>query len=278
MDVRAQVKLWHDAHQTIALVPTMGALHEGHLSLVRHAKTKADRVIVYIFVNPKQFNDPKDYDHYPRNHLDDLDRLKREGVDLVYAPTLLQMYPDDFATNIHVSGITEHMEGAVRPGHFDGVATVVCKLLLQVMPDIAIFGEKDYQQLCLIRQLVRDLTIPVEIEGAATMRDEDGLALSSRNVFLSAQGLKQAKRLNKVLFDLAAQVAKGDVSTENAQNYGRDQLNAMGFQDIEYIELRSADHLQEVSNDNQNKPMRLLAAVRVEGIRLIDNVAVDKIN
>ncbi|MHA1113172.1 MAG: pantoate--beta-alanine ligase, partial [Alphaproteobacteria bacterium] len=179
-DLRARVRAWRGAGETVALVPTMGALHDGHLALVGAARAACDRVVATLFVNPTQFGEGEDFESYPRTEADDAAKLATVGTDLLYAPSAAEMYPDGFATNISVSGVAEGLCGAGRPGHFDGVATVVTKLLSQGSPDMAFFGEKDYQQLCVIRRFVRDLDIPVDIRGVPTVREADGLALSSR--------------------------------------------------------------------------------------------------
>lgn len=276
--LRQRVSVWRKADERIALVPTMGALHEGHLSLVRLAKEKAEKVIVSIFVNPTQFNEASDFERYPRDEAKDFSLLKEEGVDLVFTPNVDVMYPTPFLTTVSVSKITEDMEGAHRPGHFDGVATIVTKLLLQSLPDSAIFGEKDYQQLCLIKNMVGNLDIPVEIIGAPIMRDEEGLALSSRNVFLSPGGLSKARQLNKVLYKLAKELENQNLSAENVEEVGKGYLRKVGLEQIDYLELRTAHLLEKVSEENKNQDLRLLAVVRVDGVRLLDNFAVSALS
>ena len=198
-ELREQVAKWRKAGESIALVPTMGALHEGHLSLIALAKAKADRVVVSIFVNPTQFGPREDFKTYPRDEAGDLKKLGAAGVDLVFAPEAAEMYPEGFKTQIKIGDLTEGLCGASRPNHFDGVATVVAKLLMQCGPNVAIFGEKDYQQLLVVKQLVRDLNIPVEIIGAPIVREADGLALSSRNVYLSPEQRKIAPLLHQTI-------------------------------------------------------------------------------
>ncbi len=275
-DLREQITNWTLQEESkIVLVPTMGALHEGHLTLVRSARQLGTRVIVSIFVNPSQFNDPNDFQRYPRDEAKDLDLLRQENVDMVFTPSPEVMYPQPFMTTVSVPEIAKDMEGAFRPGHFDGVATVVTKLLLQTLPDFAIFGEKDFQQLCLIETLVRDLNIPVNILGAKIVRDEEGLALSSRNTLLSEDGIAQARHLNKVLFSIARLIQTGGVSISEAQGVGLAQLAEAGFDRVDYLELRDAETLKPVTETNIGRKMRLLTAVYVEGVRLIDNVQVN---
>ena len=275
--LRSKVASWRKSDLRIALVPTMGALHEGHLSLVRLAKQHADKVIVSIFINPTQFNEAADFERYPREEDKDSALLEAEGADLLFMPNVDVMYPHPFFTTVNVSKVTEDLEGAHRPGHFEGVATIVTKLLLQSLPDVAVFGEKDYQQLCLIRNLARDLNIPTDIIGAPIMRDEEGLALSSRNVFLSDEGLAHARQLNKVLYTLADDLENGRLSFENLSEEGARRLIGKGLKDIDYIELRTADFLEKVTSDNEGQELRLLCVVRVDDIRLLDNVAVKPI-
>ena len=208
-DLRKRLAAWRKAGESVALVPTMGALHEGHLSLVTLAKSKTDRVVVSIFVNPIQFGPREDFGTYPRDKAGDLKKLGDAGVDLVFAPEAAEMYPEGFKTLIKIGDLTEGLCGAARPNHFDGVATVVAKLLMQCGPDIAIFGEKDYQQLLVVKQLVRDLNIPVEIVGAPIVREADGLALSSRNVYLSPEQRKIAPLLHQTISGVEAELALG---------------------------------------------------------------------
>jgi pantoate--beta-alanine ligase len=209
-ELRAEVAKWRDAGETVALVPTMGALHAGHLSLIGIAKNHATRIVASIFVNPAQFGPKEDFKRYPRDEAGDLAKLAQAGVDLVYIPHTAEMYPRGFATKVTLPSLTEDLCGAARPNHFEGVATVVAKLLLQCAPDIAVFGEKDYQQLLVIKRLVRDLNIPVEIVGGPIVREEDGLALSSRNAYLSPEQRKAAPLLHKTIEEVAADLARGE--------------------------------------------------------------------
>ncbi len=270
-DLRDQVTTWKRAGETVGVVPTMGALHQGHLSLVRAAEQDCDRVIVTIFVNPKQFNSPEDYEAYPRTEEDDARKLSSFRVDAVYVPDGPQMYPDGFATNISVAGITDGLCGAHRPGHFDGVATVVTKLFTQTMADSAYFGEKDYQQLQVVTRLAKDLDLPIEVVGCPTIREEDGLAMSSRNLLLSDRARIWAPELNRAMQDMAEGLLKGeDFNTLKAQATAR--IAAANFTEVEYLELRAADTLELMTQ--ADRPARLLAAAWLAGVRLIDNIAV----
>jgi pantoate--beta-alanine ligase len=258
------------AGERVALVPTMGALHAGHMALVRAAReqAQADRVIVSIFVNPKQFGPNEDLDAYPRREATDLRMLADGGVDIAWLPDVPTMYPDGFATTIRVSGITDRLDGAHRPGHFDGVATVVTKLFNQVQPHVALFGEKDFQQLAVIRRLVADLNLPVQIMGIPTQRDDDGLALSSRNLYLTPEERTAALALPRALGVAQRQIEAGaDVAATLAA--ARDQMERAGFV-IDYVALVDADSLDEAGHGER----RLLAAARIGSTRLIDNVAV----
>lgn len=255
----------------IALVPTMGALHAGHMSLVRAAKRHADHIVASIFVNPTQFGPNEDLAAYPRQEAQDAAMLEAEGVAILWAPTLNEMYPDGFATTISVSGVSEGLCGGARPGHFDGVATVVTKLLNQAQPDIALFGEKDYQQLAVIRRFVKDLDMPVEIVGVPTARAPDGLALSSRNAYLSDDDRAHAPLLNEAMRD-AAQAMVSGMTPALAIAGIRTRLEASGFGPVDYIELRDADSLEPV--EQLTHPARLLVAARLGSTRLIDNITV----
>lgn len=255
----------------VALVPTMGALHEGHMSLVREAKDHADHVVASIFVNPTQFGPNEDLDAYPRQEARDAAMLDAEGVALLWAPSVAEMYPEGFATSIRVGGVSELLEGAHRPGHFDGVATVVCKLFQQVAPDVALFGEKDYQQLAVIRRMVRDLDMTVAIVGVPTARAEDGLALSSRNAYLSEEERRRAAELPAAMREGVARLEAGEAAEAVLADI-RTRLEKAGFGPIDYVELRHSETLSEIKSITA--PARLLVAARLGTTRLIDNFPV----
>ena len=268
-DVRAMVGQWRREGASVAVVPTMGALHEGHLSLVRTALEKADRVIVTLFVNPKQFNSAADLAAYPRTEREDAAKLAPLGAHLLYAPDVAEIYPDDFATTISVDGVSDGMCGAFRPGHFDGMATVVAKLFLQTRADLAFFGEKDFQQLQVVRRMVRDLDIPITIVACPTVREADGLALSSRNVRLTPAERQAAPKLASVLFDAAEQLASGaPISRTLAE--AQVAIVGAGYARVEYLELRADEDLKPLHD--LDRPARLLAAAWLGETRLIDNV------
>jgi pantoate--beta-alanine ligase len=269
--LREAVAGWRARQETVALVPTMGALHRGHLALVEAAHRQCRRVVASLFVNPKQFGPREDFAAYPRDEAADLAKFQDAGVDLVFAPTVEEMYPADFAASVRVAGISEALEGAHRPGHFDGVATVVSKLLLQCLPDAAFFGEKDYQQLIVVRRMARDLDIPVRIEGIATVREPDGLALSSRNVYLSAAERRIAPALYRVLNDTAAAIVAAPDGVAPSLQSGLARLREAGFVP-DYLELRAAADLSPMST--LDRPAQLLAAARLGRTRLIDNIPV----
>ena len=259
----------------LALVPTMGALHEGHMTLVREARAHADRVAVSIFVNPRQFGLGEDLAAYPRPRERDLDLLRGEGVSLVWAPEVAEMYPAGYATNVAVSGVSEGLCGEARPGHFDGVATVVCKLFNQVLPDRALFGEKDWQQLAVIRRMARDLDLTSpqagNIIGIPTVREADGLAMSSRNAYLTANERARAAALPRALQHAIARISGGaDVSVSLA-DLERDLL-AGGFSAVDYAQLCDADTLAPLARRGAG-PARMLVAARIGRARLIDNMA-----
>lgn len=271
--LRGHLSQWRERRQTVALVPTMGALHEGHMSLIRAARKQADRVVASVFVNPRQFGPNEDFDAYPRTEVADAGMLASERCDLMYAPGVDEMYPAGFATSISVSGLTRVMDGAARPGHFDGVATVVTKLLAQVGPDVAIFGEKDYQQLLVIRRTVRDLDLRVDILGAPIARAADGLALSSRNAYLSAIERGQAPAMAATL-QIAASALAGGAAVHEVESQGKASLSRAGFGPVDYFEVRSEGDLERPGPGPLTGAARVFAAAWLGKTRLIDNVAV----
>ncbi len=267
--LRETIASWRGAGERIALVPTMGALHDGHMALVEAARRQAARVMVSIFVNPMQFGAGEDLARYPRREAADTRMLTAAGVDALWLPDVETMYPAGFATTISVAGVSEGLDGAARPGHFDGVATVVAKLFHQVAPDVALFGEKDYQQLAVIRRLTSDLNLDIEIVGIGTQRDDDGLALSSRNIYLLPEERQAAVALPRALGVAAATIERGgDAAAALAQ--ARTTLTNAGFV-VDYVELVDAETLGVPS---PARPMRLLAAAKLGTTRLIDNIAV----
>ena len=270
-DLRRHIAAWRKGDERVGLVPTMGALHQGHMALVRAARLECARVVASIFVNPKQFAPTEDLGSYPRREAADLNMLRSAGVDLVFIPALHEMYPPDFATLVQVSGLTEGLCGAHRAGHFDGVTTVVTKLLIQALPDIAYFGEKDYQQLTVVRRLARDLNIPVLIAGVPTVREADGLALSSRNVYLSAEERRIAPNLARVLRSVAAALARDPTVVQREIARGSAALQQSGFT-VEYLEIREAETLAVTSEVTARS--RIFAAVRLGTTRLIDNMPI----
>lgn len=270
--LRAAVETLKSNGKPVVLVPTMGALHDGHMALVEEARRHGRHVVVSIFVNPRQFGPNEDLDAYPRREAKDAQMLQAAGVDILWAPSVDVMYPSGYATNIRVSGISDGLDGAARPGHFDGVATVVTKLFNQVRPDVAIFGEKDYQQLAVIRRFVADLDLVVEIVGLPTQRAEDGLALSSRNAYLSEEERKAALALPRALGEAKRQMEKGE-PVEGALAKAIATLAAHGFDPIDYVTLCDAATLEPMSV--LDRPARLLGAAKLGKTRLIDNIAVD---
>ena len=255
----------------IALVPTMGALHAGHMALVAEARRRGAQVVASIFVNPKQFGAGEDLSTYPRREASDIRMLEEEGCALLWAPDVAAMYPEGHATTVSVSGVSDGLDGAARPGHFDGVATVVLKLFNQVQPDVALFGEKDFQQLAVIRRMVRDLDLPLEIVGVPTQRDADGVALSSRNAYLTDEERRAARALPRALGE-AAGIIQGGGDIAAALAGARDKLAKAGFDPIDYVELRDAETLAPAAA--LERPARLLAAAKLGGTRLIDNLPV----
>ncbi|MGC2857007.1 pantoate--beta-alanine ligase [Novispirillum sp. DQ9] len=271
-DLRARVKGWREEGLRIALVPTMGALHEGHLSLIRRAKMSVDKVVVSIFVNPTQFGPNEDFEKYPRQLDQDRFRVAMAGAALVYAPEVAEMYPPGFCTTIKLDGPTKGLCGDARPGHFDGVATVVTKLLLQCLPDVAVFGEKDYQQLQVIRRLARDLDIPVQIDGAPIVREMDGLAMSSRNAYLSDKERSVANLMYKALHKATLALHDG-VPVADAIATAKAEILGVGFGRIDYLDLRDADTLALM--DIFDRPARLFCAAHLGTTRLIDNIGLE---
>ena len=268
--LRAAIRDWRRDGLSVAMVPTMGALHDGHISLVRAALSAADRCIVSIFVNPAQFAPTEDLDKYPRQLARDLDRLAQAGAHLAFTPTVSEMYPAGFATRISVGGPSSGLESDFRPTFFEGVATVVAKLFLQALPDRAIFGEKDYQQLCVVRKLCRDLDLPVDIVGAPTVRDAHGLAMSSRNAYLGAAELGVARQLNVILRQAAAALAAGTDESSVAAKAAAALLEA-GFDSVDYVAARESLTLAPWRRESDG---RLLGAAWLGRTRLIDNVEV----
>jgi pantoate--beta-alanine ligase len=269
--LRAMWTGWHRAGETVGVVPTMGALHDGHLSLVEAARKRCDRVIVTIFVNPRQFNSPEDYANYPRTEDEDAAKLERFAVDAIWVPDGDTMYPDGFCTTVSMAGLTDILCGAHRPGHFDGVATVVTKLFTQTGATHAFFGEKDFQQLQIVTRLSKDLNLWVDVVGCPTIREIDGLAMSSRNLLLSDRARGRANALNEAMEDMAEGLRKGGALADlKATAIAR--LEAAGFTEVEYLDLRACDDLSEL--ETPDRPARLLAAAWLAGVRLIDNIAV----
>jgi pantoate--beta-alanine ligase len=270
-ELRTAVAGWRRESHSVGLVPTMGALHDGHLSLVRETQKRANKSVVSIFVNPTQFGPHEDFGRYPRELATDAEKLAAAEVDLIFAPSVAEMYPEGFATRIEVAGPALGLESDFRPQHFSGVATAVAKLLLATMPDLAAFGEKDYQQLLVVRRLAADLGLPVEIIGCPTLREADGLAMSSRNAYLSAAERKIAGQLNRVLKDVAGRVRAGAPLAE-AEQAGCAALLEAGFAAVDYLAVRDAETLAKI--DAFARPARVLAAAKLGATRLIDNLAI----
>ncbi len=267
-DLRGRLRYWRDQGLSVAFIPTMGALHAGHLALIEAGLEIADRVVSSIFVNPTQFGPNEDLSRYPRQEDRDTQLLDSVGCSLLFAPAVEEMYPVGFSSTVHVEGVSDMLEGAFRPGHFNGVATVVLKLLLQCLPDYALFGEKDWQQLTVIRRMAQDLDLPVQIIGVPTVREDHGLALSSRNAYLSDKERAIAPMLYRVLCEIAMGVASGG-NPEVLCRRGRETLLQSGFNEVDYLEVRDGETLLPSANKG-----RVLVAARVGGTRLIDNVGV----
>jgi pantoate--beta-alanine ligase len=272
-DLRALYAGWVRAGERVGVVPTMGALHAGHLSLVQAAERECDRVIVTIFVNPRQFNNPEDLANYPRTEHEDARKLSGHNVDVIYVPDPDQIYPDGYATSVTVSGLTDVMEGEFRPGHFEGVATVCAKLFLQTGAHKAYFGEKDYQQLMVVRRMARDLDIPVEVVGCPTIREPSGLAMSSRNQRLDDGAAQKAGKLYPVLMRVVDGLQSGGRFGDLMPDATQDLL-AAGFSEVEYLDLRSAASLDAL--EQASEAGRLFVSAWLDGVRLIDNVAVSQ--
>jgi pantoate--beta-alanine ligase len=269
--LREQTRLIRSEGKTIALVPTMGAIHDGHLALVSLARQQASEVIVSIFVNPMQFGPNEDFDKYPRREEEDARLLTEAGASVLWMPSVAQVYPPGFATKVLIAKLGDGLSGAARPGHFDGVATVVAKLFSQVQPDVAVFGEKDWQQLAIIRRMAVDLDLPVEVIGMPTRRDADGLALSSRNAYLSEEARKAALALPHALISAVAAIEAGcAVSTARAE--AEASILAAGFDAVDYVALVDAESLEPM--ETLDRGARILAAARIGTTRLIDNFPV----
>lgn len=267
--LRARVADWRENGDSVALIPTMGALHDGHLTLAGEGQKKADRTIVTIFVNPTQFGEGEDFDAYPRTEKEDVEKLDRLGIDVAFCPKAEDVYAGDAATTVSVDALNTELCGAARPGHFDGVTTIVMKLLMMVLPDVAVFGEKDYQQLCIIKRMVRDLNVPVKIAACPTMREPDGVAMSSRNAYLTPNQRSIAPTLQQTLKKIATEAKKaGNFETLCAS--GIDALLDAGFRAVDYLEIRDAETLQPATD--LSRPARILAAAHLGKTRLIDNI------
>jgi len=270
-DLRQQVRQWRSSGENIALVPTMGNLHVGHLTLVRRARELADRVIVTIFVNPMQFGEGEDFDSYPKTMEQDTAALSAEGTDLLFSPSVAQVYGKhrEQHTQVEVPGLSDILCGASRPGHFIGVATVVCKLFNMVQPDLALFGDKDFQQLLVIRRMVQDLCIPIEIIGVPTVREDDGLAMSSRNGYLSKTERAQAPELRRIMLETASAIQSGELDYAKLEKKATQELEKAGF-NPDYYSIRGAVDLSEPGGEISD--LVVLAAAYLGRARLIDNI------
>ncbi|MBL4800832.1 MAG: pantoate--beta-alanine ligase [Emcibacter sp.] len=274
-ELRAQVREWHMDGLTVGMVPTMGALHHGHLSLITEIQKHVDKVVVSIFVNPKQFGPNEDFNKYPRSEAADIEKLEQVNTDLLYTPAVSEIYPEGFLTNVSVSKITEGLCAANRPGHFDGVTTVVTKLLLQCLPDVAIFGEKDFQQYAVLKQLAKDLDIPTEIIYGTLIRDNDGLATSSRNVYMSAEERQIALEIPNTLNRIINEIEGGSLTIEEALKNGTQRLLDAGFKEVQYLEIRQSDTLESLHQTTAGpSPIsaRIFVAAVIGKTRLIDNM------
>jgi len=271
VELRSQIARWREGHVRVGLVPTMGALHEGHLSLVSETQRHCDKVVVSIFVNPAQFAPHEDFDRYPRALQSDAEKLSEVGVDVIFAPSVEEMYPEGFATKIEVDGPSAGLETDFRPHFFAGVATVVSKLLIVALPDYAIFGEKDYQQLLVIRRMTEDLGLAIEIAGGAILREPDGLAMSSRNAYLKGDERRIAGRLNVILKETVEKVRSG-LAIAAAESDAKAALLEAGFNSVDYVAVRDAVTLEKIAR--LDPPARVLAAAKIGGTRLIDNMGI----
>lgn len=270
-DLRACVASWRGSGLKVGLVPTMGALHGGHFSLVRRSVASLDRTIVTLFVNPRQFGPNEDFARYPRDEAGDAAALARQGAQVLFAPSLEEMYPEGAVTTVAVPDIGDLLEGEFRPGFFTGVATVVAKLLIQAAPDVAFFGEKDFQQLCVIKRMATDLDLPVTIEGCPIVREDDGLALSSRNAYLSAEERKRAPALHRILQSVVTRVREGGAGcVAAAEALAARELLVAGFEKVDYVAVRDASSLAPIAS--VGAPARVLAAAWLGRTRLIDNL------
>lgn len=270
--LRSQVRAWRGAGLRVGFVPTMGALHDGHLALVREAMARCERAMASIFVNPTQFAPHEDLSRYPRDEAGDLAKLASVGTHLAFLPTLAEMYPEGASTWVEVEGLSKGLCAERRPHHFRGMATVVTMLLNQAQADVAVFGEKDYQQLLIVRRLVRDLAIPTEIVGGRTVREGDGLAMSSRNLLLTPEHRRLAPTLHRVLTDTASELADGRLAAP-VLHLATESLQKAGFRDVDYVELRDAETLAPLAAAGAH-PARVLGAAFLGPVRLIDNVPV----